>query len=338
MQGKTTVLVTGADGFLGSNIVRVLLDGGYRVRAMVEPSRRTGSLDGLAVDESRGDLLDPAFVAESCRGVDAVIHTVASTAVWPSRDPWMRSLNVDAAMGLARAAEAAARDREAGGSAMRFVHVGTANSFASGSAQMPGDESGPYDAGHFGLDYQDTKREAQELLLAMSRPPLEVIVVNPTFMFGPWDSKPGSGAMILALAKRGVPGSSPGGRSFADVRAVARGTVAALERGIPGDCYILGGENLSYAQVFAEIAAVLGRKPPRARMPRAAVLAFGALGSLAASLTGKAPQVSLAMARIACETQYYSSAKATRELGYAVAPIGAAIAAACEWFRSRGML
>lgn len=297
---------------------------------MLEPGRSTGTLEGLAVEEVRGSLFDAGFVREAVSGVDAVIHTVASTAVWPSRDPRMRSLNVDAALGLARAA------REAG-SVRRFVHVGTANSFASGCRESPGDETGGYTAGRFGLDYQDTKREAQDLLLGLSGPGFEVVVANPTFMFGPYDSKPGSGEMILQVAAGRVPGSAPGGRCFADVRAVARGIVLALERGRAGECYILGGENLSYREVFDAIARVVGARPPRLAMPAPAVLAFGALSSALAAVTRRPPKVSLAMARISCEGQYYSSAKAMRELGYSVAPVDAAIEAAWAWFRERGM-
>jgi dihydroflavonol-4-reductase len=324
------VLVTGADGFLGSNAVRALLGRGWRVRALLQPGRATGTLDGLPVEAIRGDLLDPSFAAGAVRGVQAVVQTAASTAVWPGRDPRMRSLNVDAAVGLAAAAKAAGVGR--------YVHVGTANSFACGPKDRPGDETGPYEAARYGLDYQDTKREAQDTLLAMAGGGFGLVVVNPTFMFGPYDSKPGSGAMILAVAAGAVPGSSPGGRSFADVRAVAEGIASALESGRPGECYILGGENLTYEEVFAKIAYAVGGRPPRLRLPAPAVLAFGALSEAAAALTREAPRVSLSMARISCEGQYYSSAKAASELGYRVRPVEDAVAAARDWFKSKGML
>jgi dihydroflavonol-4-reductase len=330
MKAKAMVLVTGADGFLGSSVVRALLASGYRVRAMLEAGRNTATLEGLAYEEARGSLFDPAFVAASLGGVDAVVHTVASTAVWPSRDPRMRALNVDAALALARAAKAAG--------VARYVHVGTANSFAAGSKEAPGDETGPYDAARFGLDYQDTKREAQEAVLGLADPSFGLVVVNPTFMFGPYDSKPGSGEMILSIAAGRVPGSSPGGRCFADSRGVAAGIVAALERGRPGECYILGGENLSYREIFSKIARITGKQAPALLMPKALVLAFGALSSAIAAIGGKAPKVSLAMARISCEGQYYSSAKARRELGYEPGPVDGAIAAARDWFLERGML
>jgi dihydroflavonol-4-reductase len=324
------VLLTGADGFLGSNLARALLDRGYRVRALLQPGRAVGTLDGLPVEELRVDLADEAALPRILEGVAAVAHTVASTAVWPSRDPRHWTLNVDLALALARAARASG--------VRRFVQVGTANSFAAGTRAAPGDESGPYDAGRFGLDYQDSKRAAQERLLVLNGDGFELVVANPTFMFGPYDSKPGSGALLIQVARGNVPGSAPGGRCFADVRDVAAGIVAALERGRPGECYILGGENLPYAEALELIARTCGVRPPRFRLPAAAVLAFGAAGSACAALAGKPPKVSLPMARISCEGQYYSSAKAVAELGYSIRPVAEGIAAARDWFRSRGML
>jgi dihydroflavonol-4-reductase len=329
-QALKPVLVTGADGFLGSNIVRALLDKGHSVRALLEPARDTHTLDGLDIEFARGDLFDPPSRRAALEGAGAVIHTVASTAVWPSRNPRLAPLNIGVALELAKDAKAAG--------ATRFVHIGTANSFAAGSKERPGTEEGPYDAARFGLDYQDTKREAQERLLALGEDGPEIVIVNPSFMFGPYDSKPGSGEMLIQVARGAVPGASPGGRCFADVRDVAAGAVAALERGRPGSCYILGGENLSYAELFAKIAAVTGTKAPRITMPAPLVLAFGWLSERGAAIGGKQPKVSLAMARIACEGQYYSSAKARSELGYTIHPIDRAIADAYAWFKGRGML
>jgi dihydroflavonol-4-reductase len=363
------VLVTGADGFLGSNLVRALLESGYRVRAMLQPGRDTGTLDSLPIEEIRFDLVEESRDTNSAvwktalSGVDAVIHTVASTAVWPSRNPGIWGLNVDAAVSLALVA------RSLG--VRRFVHVGTANSFAcsklarsgriadvnslpgkstislgsdpnhAGSdPDVDGTEDAPYTAGVYGLDYQDSKRVAQEKLLALADDRFQLVIGNPTFMFGPFDSKPGSGELIIGILKGKVPGIAPGGRCFANVTDVAAGLVAAMERGRSGTCYILGGENLTYAELYGRIAAVAGPgcRVPKFRLPAPAVLATGAAGSALAAMTGKAPKISLAMARIACECQFYRSARAQAELGYRIHPIDEGIRAAIEWFRARGML
>ncbi|HUW70134.1 MAG TPA: NAD-dependent epimerase/dehydratase family protein [bacterium] len=327
---QETILVTGADGFLGSNVVRAVLDEGYRVRAMVEPTRHGDALDGLEMETVRGSLLDAEFVSAAVQGTSGVIHTAASTAVWPERIPAMRALNVDAATRIATAA------RNAG--TRVFVHVGTASSFAWGPKEKPGDERGAYTSSRFGLDYLDTKHEAQGLMLALDAPDFRVTVVNPTFMFGPYDSKPSSGAMILAIANQSVPGYTAGGRSFADVRAVAQGIVSSLERGRGGQCYILGGQNLSYKEAFSILASVTNARAPRLRMPGGIALAYGALGSACSRVSGKAPQLSLAMTRVSLEGQYYDSSKAERELGYQKGNLETAAAAAVAWFKAKGML
>ncbi len=325
-----TILVTGADGFLGSNVVRQLLASGYRVRAMQQPGRDTGNLDNLAVESMTSDILVETDRRRVLSGVHAVIHTIASTSVWPSRDPFLWKLNHEIPVSFAREA------RQAG--VARFIHVGTANSFAAGTLSAPGTEEGGYDALRFGLDYQDSKRIAQESLLGLGDAGPEIVVVNPSFMFGPFDSKPGSGEMIIKVAHGKVPGNSPGGRCFADVRNVARGIAAALEKGVPGRCYILGGENLSYRQIFDLIGDAAGVKTRRLDLPAPAILALGAVSSLAASITGKPPRISFPMARIACEDQYYSSGRAISELGYSITPVRDGIAAAIEWFKAKGML
>lgn len=324
------VLLTGADGFLGSNLARALLERGYSVRALVEPGRETGTLDGVPVEKSFGSLLDAASLPGLVDGVAAVVHTAASTAVWPDRIPSMRALNVDAALALAAAA------KKAGAAA--FVHVGSASSFAWGPKEKPGTEEGPYGSARFGLDYLDTKREAQERILGLNASGFRVVVVNPTFMFGPYDSKPSSGEMILALASGSVPGYTDGGRSFADVRSVARGAALALQRGRGGQCYILGGQNLSYREAFGVISRTVGTLPPRLKMPAWASLGYGAVGAALARLVGKPPRLSLAMARISLEGQYYDSAKAVRELGYSPGRLEDAAAAAVAWFRQTGRL
>ncbi len=322
--------MTGADGFLGSNVVRQLLASGYRVRAMLQPGRDTGTLEKLTLESVTADILFEADRRRALAGVDAVIHTVASTSVWPSRDPFTWKLNHDVPLSLAREARQA--------NVQRFVHVGTANSFAAGTLQSPGTEEGRYDGLRFGLDYQDSKRIAQESLLELGEDGPEIVIVNPSFMFGPYDSKPGSGEMIIKAARGEVPGNSPGGRCFADVRNVARGIAAALEKGLPGRCYILGGENLTYRQIFDLIGDAAGVKARRLNLPAPAILALGAVSSLAAAITGKPPRISLPMARIACEGQYYSSGRAIAELGYFITPVRDGIAAAIEWFKARAML
>jgi len=304
------VLVTGADGLLGSYVTRELLKRGHDVRAFVQPGRATGTLDGLSLERVEGDILDGDAIGKAMRGCDAVVDAallVAETAL---------------ALGIGK-----------------LVHIGTANSFGPGTKENPGTEDDPYAAGRYGIDYQDSKRAAQEALLRMHRERgLPLSIVNPSFMFGAYDSKPGSGAMILAVYRGRVGGCPRGGRSYAYAGDVAFAVAEALERGRNGRCYLASGENLDYTEAFAAIAGAIGVPTPAARIPAPVVLAAGAVGSLSGRLGGTVPALSWAMARLANAEFYYSNARAVAELGMPRTPIQEAIREAFDWFGEHGYL
>lgn len=325
------VLVTGADGLLGSYVTRELLKRGHDVRAFVQPGRATGTLDGLSLERVEGDILDGDAIGKAMRGCDAVIHAAASTALWPPRSPETWRVNHDAALLVAETALALGIGK--------LVHIGTANSFGPGTKENPGTEDDPYAAGRYGIDYQDSKRAAQEALLRMHRERgLPLSIVNPSFMFGAYDSKPGSGAMILAVYRGRVGGCPRGGRSYAYAGDVAFAVAEALERGRNGRCYLASGENLDYTEAFAAIAGAIGVPTPAARIPAPVVLAAGAVGSLSGRLGGTVPALSWAMARLANAEFYYSNARAVAELGMPRTPIQEAIREAFDWFGEHGYL
>lgn len=325
------VLVTGGDGFLGTNIVRELLSRGYRVRILTEPGRDPVTLAGLPVETLHGDIRNPEQVVGAASGCDYLIHTAASTSIWPVRSRWLTEINVD---GTRNVVEAALRAE-----VKRFVHVGSANSFGYGTKEAPGDENRPYNGGRYGLGYMDTKYEAHRLVLeAVAGKELPAIVVAPTFMLGPYDTKPGSGRMILSIAHRQVPGYTSGGRCYIYVKDAAEGAVNALTQGTVGESYILGNENLSYKEAFTLMADVAGVDPPVVYMPSAAGLAVGFLGSVFGRVFGFEPKISLPMARISTDGHFYSAAKAVRELSLPQTPIVTAVEDAYRWFKENGYI
>jgi len=317
---RRMVVVTGADGFLGANLVRALLSRGHPVRALLQPGRATGTLDGLGIERVEGELLDPPSLLPFLRDAAAVIFGPGSL---PLRRPRRASRMVRVAASMARTA----RDSGVGS----FVFVGTADAFAAGDAARPGDESRR-------SARPDAAARAQDLVLAMNAPGFRVVVAAPTVMFGPHDPGPGPGALLLAVANRELPGSPPGGGCFAAARDVARGIVLAMERGRPGECYILGGENLSYARLLAKMAEVCRVEPPSPVLPVPAVLLAGALSALALAPEARLPLPGWTLARLSCRTRFYASDKAVRELGYAMRPVEEDLQAARVWFRDRGML
>jgi dihydroflavonol-4-reductase len=331
VESQVKVLVTGADGMLGNNIVRELVDRGFEVHCFIESSRSGDTLKDLPVHIYRGDICNSSDLVPLFRRVDYVIHTAGITSMWPGRSPLSWQVNFHAVKLLVRLSKKY--------NIQRFVHIGTATSFGHGPLERPGDEQTPYINHKFKLDYQDTKFMAQEYLLEQYRSHgFPVIILNPTFMLGPFDSGQGSNKMVLYLYKEKAPGFSPGGKNFVHVKDVAVAAANALNRGRLGECYITGNMNLSYRDSFRLIAETLDVKPPRLKLPRLAAVSYGAALSAISSITRKAPSITYQMARIGCEGCYYSPAKAIKELDMPQTPIEEAVKDSIQWFKQNGVV
>ena len=328
----TTVLVTGANGFLGRHLVAELLGRGYRVRALLRPG--TGgagtalpSLRTLPVECWEGDICQPATVAGAADGCGAIIHAAALARVNPARDPAVWAVNhagTETVLHLARRAGVS-----------RFVHVGTANVFGFGSRQHPGDETRPYAGQRYGLDYMDSKVAASGLVRqAVAEWQLPAVLVHPTFLLGPGDAKPTSNALLLELYRGRLPGYPAGGKNYVHVHDVAVATVNALTQGRIGESYLLGNQNLSYREAFALMAGVMGVRPPRWPVPPALARLFGAAGNWQARLTGRPAQLNSALVAVANDGHYFCVEKARAELGLPQTPIEQAVAEAFAWFKA----
>jgi dihydroflavonol-4-reductase len=324
-------MVTGADGLLGSNLVRALLESGFEVRVMIHPASRSKTLDALPIERGAGNILESKTVEDSARGCDAIFHVAASTALWPPRDPMITAVNVDGTRNVLDAAVNCG--------VKRLVHVGSASSFGYGTKEKPGCEETPYKYSGFGLAYFDSKLEAQRMVLRyVKEKRLDAVVVNPTFMIGPHDSGPSSGKMIAKFAEMKLPFYPSGGRNFVHVRDVAAGMVAALQKGNSGECYLMGNRNMDMKEFFTEVARVAGFKPPKYKVPREVMLFSGMAGSAFGAVTGKPPEITLEMARSSCIGSYYSAAKAVRELGLPQTPVETAVEDAYRWLKDNGYI
>lgn len=321
------VLVTGPDGLLGSHIVRILLEADYEVRALTIADTRSHTLDGLQIERVCGNILDPDSLREAMTGCDAVIHAAASTQIWPTRSEYTWQVNlvgtknvVDMALSLG---------------IKRLVYISTASAFSAGTLEEPGTEAGLYDGSRFGLDYIESKYAAQRVVLkAVRERALPAVVINPTFMFGEYDSLPSSGQMILAVFRGKVPGFTSGGKNIVYAGDVASACVSALHRGNEGECYIAGNKNMSYRELTTAIARVVGRTPPFLYIPDFVILSFGYLVTGLAHLFRFKPGFSHATALASCSKQYYSSEKAVRELGMPQTPVETAIRAEFNWLKA----
>jgi dihydroflavonol-4-reductase len=318
MKKAKKVLVTGADGLLGSNVVRELLEQGHRVRVLVQPGSLSPALKGLPIRVITGDLLyDLEELQKAVSGCDTVIHCAALTSFSANPDLVQR-VNVEGTKNIMDAC----LDRGVG----RFIHVGSASSFQFGSLEDPGTEEGDFPEVYERITYMRSKYEAMNLVKKYVQSyDLDAVIVAPTFMFGPHDARPSSGEMIRQFIIRNMVVTSPGGRNFVHVRDVARAIVAAQEKGRRGESYILGGENLSYLDFFSIAAKITGKKPPRAAVPKFIVIAGGMAATAYQGLAGKRLVFNLSIAVSGSLQAYYSSNKAERELGLTHTPIEKAI-------------
>lgn len=325
------ILVTGADGFVGSNLVRELLKRNHEVVAFIQKGLNPVTLEGLPITFQYGDLLDQPSIQAAMQGCEGLVHSAAHLGVWPYHSDIQRKVNVDGTRHVMDTALALG--------VRRIVFVGTANSYGYGNRQSPGDETRPYNSGHYGLGYMDTKREAQDLVLKMVKEQgLPAAVVNPTFMFGPFAAKTGATLMIDNILHGKLAGYTPGGRNYVAVKDVCVGIANALERATPGSCYLLGNQNMNYREIFNLIAEVLKVPPPKRAIPGFVVLAFGVIATTLARLTGKAPKISYRMCRISIDENFYTPEKARRELGLPQTPIKVAVEETVEWLRENGKI
>ncbi|HEY0029949.1 MAG TPA: NAD-dependent epimerase/dehydratase family protein [Bacteroidia bacterium] len=326
------VFLTGPDGLLGSNIVRELLNRKYEVRVMLFHQREPITLAGLPIEIVYGNISNKEELIELSKGCDYFINVAAITDMWPSRGEIYFKINVN---GAENVIEAALHNK-----VKRLVHVGSASSFGYGTLEHPGDETCPFKSGKYKVDYIDSKREGQlKVQEAVAKRGLNAVVVCPTFMIGPFDSKPSSGTMIIALAEGKVPAFSSGGKNWVYVKDVAMGVCNAMTMGRAGEAYILGGENMTYVVAMKRIAAALDQKKvPKFIVPNVILKLAGLYGSISSAITHKAPKLTINLAQIACDGHYFSPQKAIDELKMPQTPIEVGVKEAKEWFIENGYL
>ncbi|GAB3695475.1 NAD-dependent epimerase/dehydratase family protein [Spirosoma flavus] len=328
---KTTVLLTGASGFLGAHLTRELLTRRYQVRVLVRHQQCCPTLDGLPIEVCEGNVLDIQSLKKAVAGCDAVIHAAALAQVNPARNPVVWAVNHTGTENLIEAAWLA--------NIQRFVYVGTANVFGFGTKQQPGNETFPFVGKRYGSDYMDSKRAATDRVQeAVQQTGLPAILVHPTFMLGGFDAKPTSGQMLLELYRGRVVGYPVGGKNYVHVRDVAVATVNALTQGRLGESYILGNSNMSYQEAFQLMALRMNVLPPRWSIPPILAKVYGFGCDAFAKLTRRPAQLNSAMIAVANDGHYFSSQKAIAELGLPQTPIEEAVDEAFNWFKRHNYL
>ncbi|MEZ5987530.1 MAG: NAD-dependent epimerase/dehydratase family protein [Planctomycetota bacterium] len=318
-----TAFVTGATGFVGSVLCRVLAERGTTLRCLVRPGSAAENLAGVPYDRVDGDLGTEGPLGEAMAGADEVWHLAALVSFRRRDAEAMRRINVDGTALVARLA----RERGVG----RMLYMSSVAAVGHAPDRRPIGEDAPYNFGRHRIPYCDTKRGGELAVRAEVERGLDAVVVNPSSMYGPGDRRKAEGSLLQAVAYDRVPFCPSGGLNAADVRDVVSGTVAAMERGRTGERYILGGENLTGRQLFTKIAAVLGKRPPRLTLPRWAMRLYAAVLSAVDAVRPLEPPLTGALARMAPLYMWYSCRKAEDELGYAAYPIELALKQCFDW-------
>ena len=315
------VLVTGASGFLGWHVARVLLERGYAVRALVRAGSRVNELD---VETRTGDLRDAASLERACAGCGLVFHVAADYRLWARHPDELYRSNVEGTRNLLQAA------RNAG--VERVVYTSTVGAIGIPRGGI-GDEDTPVALEDMVGHYKRSKFLAEQVALEFARGGLPVVIVNPTAPVGDHDVKPTpTGQIVLDFLNGGMPAFIDTGLNVVDARDCAQGHLLACEKGRPGERYILGSENLTLAEILGTLAKLSGRKAPTVRLPYAVAYLAGAASTAWAGVTRRPPRIPLEGVRMARKKMWVTHKKARRELGFDPAPAEAALARAVEWF------
>ncbi|HEY1797987.1 MAG TPA: hopanoid-associated sugar epimerase [Stellaceae bacterium] len=324
-------LVTGATGFVGAAVARALLAAGVPVRVLARPKSPRRNLEGLDVEIVQGALEHAPSLAAAVQGCRYLFHVAADYRLWVPDPADMFRANVDGTRALMEAALAAGVERIVYTSSVAVLGIVKGGVADEETPSTEAEMIGPYKRSKFVAE-----RVVDGLIAEKGLP---AVIVNPSTPIGPGDVRPTPTGRILIEAAAGrMPGYVDTGLNLAHVDDVAAGHLLAAERGEIGRRYILGGEDMSLSEILGEVSRVVGRRPPRWRVPYGVVITAAVCAELGARVTRREPFVTLDGARMSRKKMFFSSARARRELGYEARPARLAIADAVGWFAANGYL
>jgi dihydroflavonol-4-reductase len=322
--------VTGATGFIGCNLVRALLAGGHRVRALVREGSDRRNLAGLPVEQVMGDLDDRKRLAEQIAGCEAVFHLAAHYSLWRSDRESIYRANVGGTENLLAAASAAR--------VKRFIHTSSVAAIGVPPPDRFGTEEQQTSLAELVSDYKKSKFLAEQAAQNAVRKGLDVVIVNPSTPIGPYDIKPTpTGEIILRFLRGRMPAYVHTGLNLIDVEDVAAGHIRAWQMGRTGERYILGNRNLTLKELLEILSALTGKRAPRISVPHFIPLVAAYVDEMIlARYFNKTPQISLYSVQMSQHPMYYDASKAVRELGLPQSPVVKAVEKAVEWFEANG--
>lgn len=320
------ILVTGASGFIGGHVARLLVQRGHTVRVLVRPASDLSGIADLPLERAVGDLREFGSLREALKGCRQLYHVAADYRLW-SKDPTeIYRSNVDGTRNVLQAAI------EAG--VKKVVYTSTVGTIGIRGDASLGTEDSPVSAAGMTGHYKRSKFQAEQVALEFAAAGLPVVIVNPTAPVGEGDLKPTpTGKIIVDFLRGAMPAYVDTGLNVVDVHDVAAGHLLAAERGQPGQRYILGARNMTLREILQTLAALSGRPAPSFRLPYGLALGFSLAETAWAGLTGREPRAPLEAVRMARKKMFVATEKAERELGFRPGPVEDALRRAVEWFR-----
>lgn len=323
-------LVTGANGFVGSAVLRELLTAGHEIRALVRPRSDRRNLQGLPVEIVEGDLRDRNSLRRAVKGCANLFHVAADYRLWIPEPNVMYDINVRGTQELIMTA--------ADASMKRIVYTSSVATLGLPQDGAPSTEDTPSTLDMMTGHYKRSKFMAEETVRKLTvQNQLPLIIVNPSTPIGPRDVKPTpTGRIVLDTIRGQMPAYVDTGLNVAHVDDVAKGHLLAFERGKPGERYILGGQNMTLLQILTTIDEITGTRRRRIRLPHDLVLPIAWCMEKWAWISGREPRATVDGVRMAKKKMFFSSDKAVRELGYQFRPAREALQDAITWFMENG--
>ena len=322
--------VTGATGFLGSHVARVLGEQGADLRLLVRSTSNLRNLEGIKAETATGDLRDSSSLEKGMSGCDTVFHVAADYRLWVRDPAEMYRSNVDGTKAILDAA------RKHG--VRRVVYTSSVATVGFTGNGHPADEDSPVSLAAMIGPYKRSKFMAEQLAMEAGGSGMHVVVVNPTTPVGEQDVKPTpTGRIVVDFLKRRFPAYVETGLNLVDVRECAVGHVVALEKGRPGERYILGGENLTLKQILDKLGEISGLPSPKVKLPYVFAFATGIVDeAITGRLLHREPRATVDSVRMGKKKMFASCAKAERELGWKIVPVDGALRRAVQWFQANG--
>jgi dihydroflavonol-4-reductase len=324
------VFITGATGFVGGHVARQYATWGASLRLLTRQTSRLDSLSGINAEMVKGDLRESEKLRSALTGCDALVHVAADYRLWVRDPEQMYAANVDGTRELLKLA------REVG--IQRVVYTSSVATMGFKADGTIVNEDTPVALSDMIGHYKRSKFLGEQEAIQAAKAGQHVIILNPTTPIGAGDAKPTpTGRIIVDFLNKKFPAYVDTGLNLVDVDEVARMHIVALDRGTPGERYILGGENLTLKQILDRMSAITGLPSPKMRVPHAVAMAFAFFDeNFTGKLRGKEPRATVEAVRMGKKMMFASSTKAERELGFQVLPVYPALRAAIDWFVAHG--